>query len=478
VKSDRSQWNSPQLGAFRSPQHGIVEDGGPISVLGGDRSTWPPSLKEMKIVGKNLDLIMEACSLQTNDFRIVAPNHIEFLAERLRKAQVNFHRRKVPYHVDIAYHHTRTCNLETIQTHGLLSLSEREQQQIYSRFNGSAYGDGIYCSTDPTAFTNQIQRFGDITILLARLRGNVHVHDASKNKRRCGGFHTLSVGQDRFCVLQNSRQCIPLFWFPSRLLLVFVPTPGNRIPCRALQVTDIIRIMDVGLYSFWKKLADFQEKVQDRILDKYFNQQFLVEKNRLVDKFFNGKISANNTRSVSHLLPGEGQRNWLFAVKKLSEILRFKKQAATADGKISSRVWLTKAIECLEPNGSYDSSLDPYTAGLETLRLKFYFDRGIASYQAANYKAAEEDFDCAIRVDPKAENPYLYKARALVYMKCHNDAIRCLQEGHMWVPSSKALKLELPKTFRLAKLANIPLDCHKPSPVSSRKHKDAPPNTP
>lgn len=138
---------------------------------------------ESSIPGKAWGLVEGALSLQTEDIKtkgieIIAQDDIIFLAERFLRAQQDFNERKIPCHVDIAYHHTRSENLQTIQTKGLLSRSEREEQNIYSNYNGSVYGDGIYCSTDPNRYAQV--RYGDTTILLARKSG-IESFDKSAN---------------------------------------------------------------------------------------------------------------------------------------------------------------------------------------------------------------------------------------------------------------------------------------------------------
>mmetsp|Transcript_8137 Transcript_8137/g.24066 ORF Transcript_8137/g.24066 Transcript_8137/m.24066 type:complete len:245 (+) Transcript_8137:40-774(+) len=65
--------------------------------------------------------------------------------DRLSQAQSDFKLRKIPCHVDVAYHHTRSENLKTIKTNGLLSRSERARYfpGVVAFENGTVYGDGI-----------------------------------------------------------------------------------------------------------------------------------------------------------------------------------------------------------------------------------------------------------------------------------------------------------------------------------------------
>jgi hypothetical protein len=203
-------------------------------------------------VGKAWDLVEGAQALQTADFKAIARDDIIFLAERFLDAQKDFKHRNVPYLVDIAYHHTRSENLQTIRTDGLLTHSERQSRNIHSHYNGSVYGDGIYASLDPTKHANQ--RYGDTTILLARMRGKESPDRYSTDEK-----NTLIVPSSNFFVLQCSNQCIPLFQFEAKRLV------GH---CRFNRSRDT--------EEFLRKLADFQKQVQT-LLDKIFNENIPSE---------------------------------------------------------------------------------------------------------------------------------------------------------------------------------------------------------
>ena len=216
--------------------------------------------------GKAWLLAEGAASLQNDDIKIIAQDDMMFLTERLLMAREEFKRKNIPIDVDIAYHHTRSENLATIRTNGLLSLKEREQQGIFSKYNGSAFGDGIYCALDPSKYANT--RYGDTTILLARMKGietdmqmkfrrgwrkNSYLR-VWEHRRSAVDCNTLNVGT-RFCVLQSSSQCVPLFQFPSKLLAE--------------------NLRDGVLSDFLDRLADFQKSVQ-ALLDKIFDQHVLA----------------------------------------------------------------------------------------------------------------------------------------------------------------------------------------------------------
>jgi len=154
-------------------------------------------------------------SLETYDIQAFR-NGKAFLLNRLLKTQENYLRSdttfRVDCRVDIAYHHTRLENLPTIQRDGLLSKLERAQIGVDSHYNGSMFGDGIYCSPDPELYANTV--YGDTTILLARIKGIETLEFPTKQKN----YNTVVVKDRNFCVLQNSNQCVPLFHFPSKNL--------------------------------------------------------------------------------------------------------------------------------------------------------------------------------------------------------------------------------------------------------------------
>jgi len=198
--------------------------------------------------GKAWDLVAECITLssQMEHIDTISQDDMVYLAERLLMAQEDFQNRKMPSKVDIAYHHTQSSNLETIRTNGLLSRREREERNIYSKFNGSACGEGIYCSEDPVRFANQ--RYGDTTILLARMKG-VESRDWRSNKFDTSLHH-------HFCVVKSCSQCVPLFKFPSILL-------GRHVRGGDFDAKD-------DTVNFREKLGCFHQLVQS-LLDKIFN---------------------------------------------------------------------------------------------------------------------------------------------------------------------------------------------------------------
>ncbi len=203
------------------------------------------------IHGKAWELVVESMALSSHIEHVdtIAKDDMVYLAERLLMAQEDFKSRNLPYKVDIAYHHTESINLESIKTNGLLSRNEREERNIRSKFNGSACGEGIYCSEDPIKFANQ--RYGDTTILLARMKG---VESRARNTNSCDT--SLHHG---FCVVKRCIQCVPLFKFPSKFLGTY-----QRHRRGHLDGEDTI-------LNFRERLGDFHKLVQI-LLDKIFNE--------------------------------------------------------------------------------------------------------------------------------------------------------------------------------------------------------------
>lgn len=219
----------------------------------------PSNSAESTIPDKAWSLVEAALTMQTESIQMIATDDIFFLAERLLEAQMEYKCRGINCYVDIAYHHTRSENLSTIKTDGLLSRNEREGKLIFSHFNGNTYGDGIYCSSDP--FRHAGTRYGDTTLLVARMKGReskfFKTRMKGKSSKGCKprgftrDFDTLDVPSKGICVLKNSYQCVPLFHFKTE---------------RFRNETQRFR-NDV---HFRGKLKDFHRSIQT-LLDRIFN---------------------------------------------------------------------------------------------------------------------------------------------------------------------------------------------------------------
>ena len=102
--------------------------------------------------------------------------------------------------VDLGYHYTNSVNLESIRQEGLMSRPERDGSGVKSdRFNGAAYGEGIYTGNNRFDFSN----YGDTGLFVARLVGTT--------KAQKWFSSSLSL-----LVLPTRDQCLPLIRFPKQ----------------------------------------------------------------------------------------------------------------------------------------------------------------------------------------------------------------------------------------------------------------------
>jgi hypothetical protein len=146
----------------------------------------------------------EAIQMET-----IGSDDMIFSVERLLEAKKLFKFALKPTFVDIGYHYTRSENLSHIKTNGLLTKAERCQRGVTSNYNGSRYGDGIYTSSNPFAFT----KYGDIGVMVARLRG----FEAGAKKGSSPLLADTAVvdrdGHNEMLILKRSCQCVPLLKF-------------------------------------------------------------------------------------------------------------------------------------------------------------------------------------------------------------------------------------------------------------------------
>jgi hypothetical protein len=101
---------------------------------------------------------LHGCLVQTlgaraASFKQVAdPDQILPFVKRMLVKQSEFGALGKPCELHIALHYTRAENKESIRSVGLKSKGERENLGIQSKFNGAAYGEGVYTTEDPTAY--------------------------------------------------------------------------------------------------------------------------------------------------------------------------------------------------------------------------------------------------------------------------------------------------------------------------------------
>jgi len=107
--------------------------------------------------------------------------------------------------IDIGYHYTKSENMATISTTGLLSKPEREKREVKSHYNGSANGEGIYTADDCLSTTN----YGDVGLIVARLLG---VESTGHGSEDTFVRHGVKV-------LRNSAQCCVLMQYKTKVVL-------------------------------------------------------------------------------------------------------------------------------------------------------------------------------------------------------------------------------------------------------------------
>jgi len=123
----------------------------------------------------------------------VARDDMTFMCEKLFQEQQTFRSAGKPFRVDIAYHYTRSQNMDRIRTDGLMTHAERQANSVNSQYNGSVFGDGVYTGNGPFAFRG----YGDVGLLIARMKG------VAKRREMVIGAAGTSVDADT--VIGNKR---------------------------------------------------------------------------------------------------------------------------------------------------------------------------------------------------------------------------------------------------------------------------------
>jgi len=162
----------------------------------------------------HVDLGMEFKMLWNDDTSFNGMFHI---VEQLLLAQDQMRSLGKNATIDIGYHYTAEANLPKIREQGLLTKAERDGRGIFSKYNGSCYGDGVYSGNNPFAYRNR--RLGHICLLIARLRGN-EAQFLGRGQTWNLDYDTrlVSNGFHQMVVLRTSRQCIPLLGFDESLV--------------------------------------------------------------------------------------------------------------------------------------------------------------------------------------------------------------------------------------------------------------------
>lgn len=130
----------------------------------------------------------------------------------------------VSYHRLFYVHHLQN---------GLLTFQERQTKGVFSRFNGSAYGDGVYTANNAHAHN----RYGEVGLLVARLKGNCSL---VTNHHRYSSAHG-AVGSDsdtgiafagsysEMVILRSSYQCVPLVCFDRSVVTGAHSNEGQKM---------------------------------------------------------------------------------------------------------------------------------------------------------------------------------------------------------------------------------------------------------
>lgn len=192
-----------------------------------------------------------------------------------------------PLYVDIGVHYTKYANLDRIQVNGLLSRNERGKIGILAeRFNGDVHGNGIYTGNNPYAYAD----FGDVGMLVARLKGNVCFRSSDKNKSDAANlkpkqttccaeteepvnnyYNSIVVGSgySQMVVLEESSQCIPLLHFPRSMV--------DKKQLHKVSKNNSNEFSSSSSSSTAGSCAIlyYQEELQ-KIVDEFFNQGIII----------------------------------------------------------------------------------------------------------------------------------------------------------------------------------------------------------
>ena len=92
------------------------------------------------------------------------------LVERMLETKAKFQKQGYSTFVDTGFHYTKTDNMESIRSNGLMSRKDLASNQIkYQAGGGESFGHGIYTANSPTGF----QSYGAIGLIVARLKGKL-----------------------------------------------------------------------------------------------------------------------------------------------------------------------------------------------------------------------------------------------------------------------------------------------------------------
>ncbi|CAJ1969694.1 unnamed protein product [Cylindrotheca closterium] len=175
--------------------------------------TKSPYGKAILVVQKILELTKKTKDQYPNfaqNVDSVSTDDMVFLAKNLLETQASFLATgSSSVFVDVGYHYTNSINLDSIRTNGLMTKNERDSQGVKAnRFNGSAYGDGVYTGNNPIQFSN----YGDTGLIVGRLLGTMQLFGHTSD-----GVNTVLVPNYKMVVLKTSAQCLPVIKYNKTL---------------------------------------------------------------------------------------------------------------------------------------------------------------------------------------------------------------------------------------------------------------------
>ncbi|KAL3944015.1 MAG: hypothetical protein SGBAC_001925 [Bacillariaceae sp.] len=141
----------------------------------------------------------------------VSTDDMVFLAKNLLEKQAGFLGSGCSAFVDIGYHYTNDANLSSIRTNGLMTKNERDAQGVKPhKFNGSAYGDGVYTANNQISFS----KYGDSGLIVGRLLGVMKDYEPGQTNIA----NTILVPNVGIVVLKTSAQCLPMIKYDTTLV--------------------------------------------------------------------------------------------------------------------------------------------------------------------------------------------------------------------------------------------------------------------
>jgi deltex-like protein len=218
-----------------------------------------------RMVQELVALVVEGCNLEGVESMLTKVDDATIVAERMVQCQALFRRMGKPTHVMIEYHYTNSEHIESIRSHGLLTVEDRIAKGIYMERKALPFGNGIYTGNNPFAF----QSYGEVGLLVAVLKGKAYRVRGQGNYAQpfqvrpgmdtvVGNQHSDAPFHNEESVLQASAQVLPLAKFDPQLL----DTPASAYYLLALH-----------------------EQIQHQILDVYFNGSVKTSvPRRLIDR--------------------------------------------------------------------------------------------------------------------------------------------------------------------------------------------------